>query len=185
MPAPTSSAARRIPARRQASTFFRSCWRSSTFSRSVSSSTTRSSGIPLRWKIAFSSPGWNWVDSSVRGDRLTLMYVSASVSSTPAATISRQARSSSTVRSAASAAAKSALASGNGAPSVGRTSPSNPIGSPVVIEKIGWYTGRSARVARMVPTAVDSSATERSSDAAPWRPGSNATTAVRPWRLHQ
>ena len=56
----------------------------------------------------------------------------------PLATTSRHAMSSSTVRPARSAAAKRLLASAIGAPSVGRIRPSYPMGSPVVIEKIGW-----------------------------------------------
>ena len=84
------------------------------------------------------SPTRNWLDSSVRGERLTLRYTSRSGIRAPAATVSRQARSSSTVRSAASAAPKRELASPNNAPPVGRTSASKPITRPVAIEKIGW-----------------------------------------------
>ena len=72
LPEPTSSAARRIPARRQAAAFRRSCSRSWTASRSVSSTTIWCGMMPRRWKIAVSSTGWNWSDSSVRGERLML-----------------------------------------------------------------------------------------------------------------
>ena len=72
LPAPTSSAARRMPAARQAAALRRSPSRSLTSSRSVSSTTSWDGWIPRRSKMDVSSRGWNSSDSSVRGDRLTL-----------------------------------------------------------------------------------------------------------------
>ena len=55
--------------------------------------------------------------------------------------------SSSTVRSATSAAVNRAVASRKSAPSPGLTRPSKPIGWPVVRSKIGWKTGSERALA--------------------------------------
>ena len=102
LPAPTSSAAIRMPASWRSSRLRRSRPMSCTISRSVTSMTMRRGSIPC-WASAarmFATPKSG--ASIVRGDRFRLMILSAGMARAASATTSKQAASSSTVRPTAS-----------------------------------------------------------------------------------
>ena len=118
LPAPTSSAASRIPATRQASTARRRRPMSSTASRSVSSRTMWRGSRP--WRTIIRSRAWTLKSSvsSVRGERLTVSEPGRRRRAAVSMTVFRQAMSSSAVRPVASAASN--IEPGVGEPAVGQ-----------------------------------------------------------------